>query len=223
MATPPRVDSYSLIHKALRSELFSLGVSLGNGNFADVDVRAEWIGSFRRTMGFLAEHSTLEDGHIEAALRQADEQLAVSIRAQHHTLANKEAELAELVTTLEQAEGMGAVAQAAALHRAYQAFVADYLGHLSREESEANAALQAKFSDQELLALRARVQSELPPPRFAEWLHILLPAMNHQERVGMLGAMKASAPAPVYEKVSGLARGILGEEGWAQVAAELPS
>ena len=50
----------------------------------------------------------------------------------------------------------------------------------------------------------------------------MMPAMNHQERVGMLTGIKLGAPAPAFEALSGLAREVLGEQIWSEVASELP-
>lgn len=223
MATPPRVDLYSVIHKALRRELFQTGSGLASTNFADPAARAAWVEGFRRTMGFVAEHAKVEDGHIETALREADEALATSLHEEHQILGKQESVLGEMVTELERAEGMAAVAVSAKLHLAYHEFLATYLGHLAREESAANEAFWSQYSDEELAGVRAKVQGEIAPPRFAKWLEIMLPAINHQERVGMLSGMKLSAPPEVFERVSGLARGVLGDEVWAKIESALPS
>jgi hypothetical protein len=95
--------------------------------------------------------------------------------------------------------------------------------HMSCEETEVNETLWAHYTDDELADIRGRLQGSIPPPRFAEWFALMVPAMNLQERIGVLTGMKLNAPPPVFEAMSGVAKEAIGEEAWAQVAGALPS
>jgi len=82
-------------------------------------------------------------------------------------------------------------------------------------------ALWEHYSDQELGLVRGQVQGSIPPARFGEWMEIMLPAMNLDERVGMLGGMKANAPPPVFAAVSAIAARVLGTTNWDALRAQL--
>jgi hypothetical protein len=63
----------------------------------------------------------------------------------------------------------------------------------------------------------------IPPPRFAEWFALMVPAMNLQERIGVLTGMKLNAPPPVFDAMSGIARQAMDDEAWHRVERALPS
>jgi hypothetical protein len=69
--------------------------------------------------------------------------------------------------------------------------------------------------------MRGRLQASIPPPRFGEWMEIMLPAMNIDERTGMLAGMKANAPPPVFDAVSAVAARVLGTAAWDALRARL--
>jgi hypothetical protein len=47
----------------------------------------------------------------------------------------------------------------------------------------------------------------------------MLPAMNVEERAGMLGGMKAGAPPPAFRAAVDVAKRVLGQSAWSAVSA----
>jgi hypothetical protein len=219
----PRVDLYTVIHKMLRAELFASAQQIANTNFADPESRATLIANIRETMGFIDEHGQHEDQFVDPVLAKCAPDLAASVQSDHEQLhASGEAILA-LATEIEASEGAGAIALGARLHAMFSLFLAEYLSHMVVEEGPVNQSLWEHHSDEELAMVRGELQGSIPPPRFAQFFVKMVPTMNHQERVGMLTGIKLGAPAPAFEALSGMARDVLGEQGWAEVARELPS
>jgi hypothetical protein len=126
-----------------------------------------------------------------------------------------------LFEELSAAEAAEAVGLGFELCKLFNVMVADQSEHMNVEERDANTALWEAKSDEELMALRSELQASIPPPRFAQWLALMLPNLNHQELVGLLSGMKAAAPAEAYAKVSGMAKELLGDR-WASIEAALP-
>jgi hypothetical protein len=220
--TQPRVDLFGIIHKMVRTELFSTASLIARTNFAGADDRGSTLAAFETTMGFLDEHAVHEDTYVLPALQAADAALAQKIADEHAVLDGQCKAMKDLAANLSNAEGDAAVPLGAQLHRAFSDFCGAYLSHLSVEEGAVNEALWAKFTDDELANVRAELQGSIPPPRFAEWFALMVPAMNLQERIGVLTGMKMNAPPPVFEAMSGVARKSIGEDAWAKVAAALP-
>jgi hypothetical protein len=54
--------------------------------------------------------------------------------------------------------------------------------------------------------VHAAIVSSIPPEEMAAVLRWMLPAMNHDERIGMLAGMRATAPAPAFDGAMQLAR-----------------
>ncbi len=212
----PRVDLYGVVHKALRSRLFDLAVELDRCDFgrpADVQIA---LTAYQRTIGFLREHNRHEDQFVEPALGELAPEIQQTV-ASHHAAA--EAVLAELdgmVEAIGQDPGAG--------HRLvarYRQFLVMYLAHMNQEETTVNAALWARFSDPELAEIRGRLQASIPPARFGEWLEIILPAINLDERAGMLGGIKANAPPPAFAMAIEIAARVLGSSGVEAVRARI--
>jgi hypothetical protein len=101
----------------------------------------------------------------------------------------------------------------------YEGFLAAYLAHMRHEETVMHEAFWASCTDDEIHALRGRIQGSMPPARFGEWLEIIFPAINLDERAGMLGGMKMSAPEPAFRAAAAIAERVLGRSAWAAVRA----
>ena len=192
-------------------------------DFADPTQRGALSRRLKQTMDFIEEHGGHEDSFVEPSVRAADPELASRVALDHRTLTMQGRAMMDMLANLEGSGGDDAVQVGARLHVAYSAFLGAYLTHMSVEEREVNQALWAHHTDDELAQVRGALQGSIPPPRFAEWFVLMVPAMNHQERVGMMTGMKMNAPAPVFEAMSALAEEALGAESWAKVAAALPS
>ena len=218
----PRVDLYGIIHKTLRELLFDTSTQISRTNFADPGERSRLLAQFTRAMGFVEEHGHHEDTFVDPPLKAASAELAEEVQTKHKRLVKEAEALAGLVAQLRSAEGGDAVGLGARLHRDFSDYLSGYLGHMASEEGPCNAALWAKYTDDELAQIRTELQGSIPPPRFAEWFALMVSAMNFQERVGVLTGMKQGAPAPVFEAMSGVAKEAIGDQAWSQVEAALP-
>lgn len=208
---PPRVDLYATVHKGLRARLFSTAVELARCDFASAaDARAA-LDVYRRTVAFLREHHAHEDRHIEPVLAPLAATIHAAVTAQH---AAADAALAELDVLADAGDGPALLAR-------FQRFLVSYLEHMQEEETVVMPALWAHYGDAELAAVRGRVQGEIPPARFVEWMELMLPAINQDERAGMLGGMKAHAPPPVFAAASSVAARVLGTATWDALRARL--
>jgi hypothetical protein len=209
-----RVDLYATVHKALRSRLFDTSVELSRTDFGDPSELRVAISAYRRTFEFLREHHRHEHTFLEPAL--ASHAPAV-VRATHEQHDAVEAKMARLDACVGELESSSSPELGRRLVALYEDFLADYLAHMRHEETAMQDAFSKHFTDDELIALRARVQGSIPPPRFGEWLEIMLPAMNLDERAAMLGGMKKAAPPPAFHSAIEIAMRVLGQSGWSAV------
>jgi hypothetical protein len=205
----PRVDLYGAVHKALRSRLFDLAVELDRCAFGRPAEVAITLAAYRRTVGFLREHHHHEDQFIDVAIRELAPDILQTVTSHHAASDTVLGELDGLATAVEGADPEAGSRLAAR----YRQFLVMYLAHMNYEETTVNAALWSKYSDPELAAIRGRLQASIPPARFGEWLEIMLPAINLDERAGMLGGMKANAPPPAFAMALEIASRVLGSAG----------
>jgi hypothetical protein len=212
-----RADLYSTVHKALRARLFDLALELGRSDFANPgDVRIV-LEAYRRTVAFLREHHQHEETFCEPALAAVEPELVAANARQHAAIDAALAEMDDLAGALETTHGDDRAAVGRLLETRLTRFVSDYLAHMSHEETVLQPAFWAHLTDEEIGAMRGRIQGSMPPGRFAEWLEIMLPAINLDERAGMLGGMKRGAPREVLEVAAAVGERVLGGSAWQAV------
>ena len=100
-------------------------------------------------------------------------------------------------------------------------FTSAYLSHQDLEERVVMPTLAANLSAGEVLALHENIVGHIPPAEMAEFLSLMIPAMNVDDRTELLGGMKAGAPAEVFAGVWGLVGSVLAPVEVAQVGGRL--
>ncbi|MBU7590603.1 MAG: hypothetical protein KAF42_15485 [Sphingopyxis terrae] len=84
------------------------------------------------------------------------------------------------------------------LYLRFSVFVADDLAHMAEEEQLFLPILQSLFSDAELMDIEDRIMSRVSQDELAAYGRIMLPAATRTERIAMLGAIRANAPADAF-------------------------
>ncbi|TFZ04950.1 hemerythrin domain-containing protein [Ramlibacter rhizophilus] len=219
--TAPRHDCYAGIHKALRLGVCRTLLQVGSADPQDPAETAAAAQAVRHLVAMSHAHLHKEDQFMHPLLEAA---LPGSTRHaqdehQHHTESLDR--LAALADRVEQAP----VAQrAAALARLYQAlavFASEDFAHMHREETEHNAVLWAHYTDDELLDVERRIVAAIAPLEAMQLLQWFMPAFNAPERAGMLGGMRANAPAPVFDAACAVANHSLTQADWSKLARSL--
>lgn len=216
-AAPPPVDFYNRIHKSLRRQLFLLSNTLGSADYTDA-ATVQAIGQrLRNLIQALREHGTHEDTlfHPPFAQRHPEDyaRLTKEHQAQEPLLAGLEKQLAAF-------QAGPSPDTLSALYRDVNNFIARYLVHIADEEA-LMPVLQKTMPHEELMgALRKLVTARTPQESLAD-LEGMLPALTPQERLGLLGMLKATAPAPFFDTVLSVASRVLEPPDWQWVQARL--
>jgi hypothetical protein len=189
-----RVDLYTVIHKGIRAMLFDLAASaarLDCERAPDVDL---FVSRVERALGFLEEHAEKEDKNLLPVLQTIAPEVEATLAAEHHALDALQERVAAAAYALATAEPSGQSSAAAHLCRLINQLTSAHLGHMNREETEANQALWAAFDDLQLMAIQARIIGSITPVRLAEWMEFVIPALNPVER-RVMSAHRPPAPA----------------------------
>ena len=101
------------------------------------------------------------------------------------------------------------------------AFTSVYLAHQDLEERVVMPRLEAVVGVEGMTAIHEAVLAAIPPADMARTLPLMLPAVNVEDRSELLGALRANAPAAVFERVWGLARSVLDPADLAVTARRL--
>lgn len=209
-----RLDIYTPIHKAIRATLFDSAAVLARTTFADFGEASAVTASLRRLFAWLEEHAAHEDAVVMPELQRLVPELHAVLEGEHARLQGMQRELETLLPRLATADAAERTALGQRLHHLLHRLIAGQLGHLEREEVEVNRALWAHFDDAELHAMHARIMARIEPPRAAQWLGLMLPALSGSERRRVLADLRKQLPDGAFAAATAPARHALGEAAW---------
>ena len=202
--THGRYDMYGLIHKALRRAQCDMLIRLGSTDFSRRGLDG-LIDDLRGLLSLGASHISHEEVHIHTALDLRAPKATDAVQHEHDSHRQSFRQLEELIDRLENAEASRRPAIGRQLYLSYSLFVARDFEHMFEEETELSARLWDHFDDAELGAMEGAIKSSLPPEKVIVFMRLMIPAINAEERAGMLGGMKAHAPREAFEAVMELA------------------
>ena len=218
---PVSFDLYRDIHKAVRVEMFGVVADAGRMDPSDPNARVDVAEKVQALVTLLRQHAEHEDGAINSALEQVDPGLVARIVADHAVIEAAMDTLLELSAAMVDASGDTARTATHELYLELAAFTSDYLAHQDVEERIVGPALDRALGFEGMLAVHDRIIGNIPPQELSSSLAVMFPAMNVDDRTELLGGMKASAPAEVFEGTWSLARSVLPPADTRVLAARL--
>lgn len=105
------------------------------------------------------------------------------------------------------------------LNRMVNNLLAFYLTHLNNEEATLLPLTWEYLTDDQIRAIRTKVQMATPPERYSEWMRWIVSSLNVNELIGIFSGMKQAVPPPVLEKMMQLAEENLDRDTWNKVKA----
>ena len=215
------LDIYRDVHKGIRAELFAVTVEAGQIDPGNDSARAEVAAHVHRVVDFLVSHAEHEDRAAQPVLEAHVPECAARIATDHATLEVRMDDLRAIGDEVVWARGSAPAVLTHVLYRDLASFTGAYLEHQDYEERIVMPALQDAVGVPGVGAIHADILSGIPPAEMAEGLAFMLPAMNIDSRVELLGGMRENAPAPVFEGVWGLAGSVLTPSDFAALGARL--
>jgi hypothetical protein len=218
---PVTVDLYRDIHKGIRSELFTVTGTAGNVDPDDRAGRDALAARVAAMVELLVKHAEHEDMAVQPALEVHLPPLATKVASDHVRI---EGRLEGLVSMALDAAAARPADARFELHRLYlelASFAGTYLEHQDFEERVVMPALEQAIGVEAASAIEHTIISSIPPQEMAASLAIMLPAMNLEDRVELLGGMQVGAPREVFEGIWGLAGTVLDDASHAALAVRL--
>jgi hypothetical protein len=217
----PRLDMYAGIHKALRALMADTLLAVGRMDFTDELELAQTTQRVVELLDFCRSHLEHENQFVHTAMEaRAPGSTAVGA-AEHREHESHLLELAHAVEALRAAPAAQRVTLAQDLYRRLGLFLAGNFEHMNVEESSHNAVLWARYTDAELHGIHNALLASIPPQEMMFAIRWMVPYMNPVERAGMLGGMKANAPAPAFEAAIETVRPHLTQREWEKLARAL--
>jgi len=197
-------DFYGAVHKGLRLALGQMLVRLGAADPADADLPG-LMAELRDQCRLSEHHLTHEDEVIHTALeaRAPGSTLRLAQAHEHHRATF--GELEAMIRQVEAAPAEAKVRRLRDLYLRFSLFVAEDFAHMAEEEQFMLPILQSLFTDEELMDMEDRIVSGLAPEEMVAVARLMIPAATRTDRLAMLGAMRANAPAEAFAAIIGLA------------------
>lgn len=204
-AKPPAThDFYAAIHKGLRMALSQLLVRLGAADPADTGLPA-LLADLRTQCDLSAHHLANEDEVIHTALEARAPGSTRRLVQDHDHHRDAFGEIEDLIRLVERADMARKAQRLRALYLRFSLFVADDFAHMAEEEQFMLPILQSLFTDEELIHMEDCIVSALPPEEMVTFARLMIPAATRTDRLAMLGAMRANAPAEAFAAIIDLA------------------
>ena len=198
-------------HKGIRYAFSQLSWKAGNIDYTDKAEVAELKAQMEEFGELLEEHAKTENEFI---LKPLEARLPGSSdhdeQDHEHLYALQEALLAKLEgilhPTIPASEAMSTGYE---FYQDLSKLHAAHLEHMLEEEQVTQVLMWSHFTGEEMMDIHHQIIQHIPPAKMLAWMKYILPALNHEERFGLLKGMQAGAPAAFFEQVMSVAEAVL--------------
>jgi hypothetical protein len=215
------VDLYRDIHKGIRAELFAITSTAGSIDPASELDRVALADHVTSVAAVLEMHAHHEDAFLDPVLEVHFPDLAEQITSDHERLEAVVARITDLADSTVTAPGPDQRRLAHLLYLDLARFTSQYLAHQDLEERVVMPQLERAIGVEQCGGLHGAIVGSIPPDDLARSLAFMLPAMNVEDRMEMLGGIRMAAPPEAFDAIVGLARSVLQPADFAALATRL--
>lgn len=215
-------DFYGPIHKGLRLAQAQMLVRLGACGGDDEAELAQLLADLSTLCHVAEHHLANEDKWVHSALEGRAPGSTVRLVESHAHHRQSFESLQALIVRVQTADPTERPSRLKQLYLRFSLFMADDLAHMAEEEELMLPVLQSLFTNAELAGVEDHILSELTPEEIIGFGRLMIPAATRADRVSLLSAMRANAPAEAFEAIMELsARPSLSESDYAHLCRGL--
>lgn len=213
-----RFDLYGPVHKGLRAFMADTLQRLGCLDVEDAAQVRETCQQALDLLALLRSHVDHEDEFIHPVLERCGTGRSLQVAHEHEDHRRCLEALAVDVRGLLAAPSYAA---ANALYQNLAELMADNLQHMHLEDVSCQGVLWQHCTDAELAALDGHIVASIPPKEMMQFLRWMIPAMSPPQRLRLMRALRAGAPAMVHAAVARMAQQILPAAAWQRLVQDL--
>ncbi|HEY5272506.1 MAG TPA: hemerythrin domain-containing protein [Acidimicrobiales bacterium] len=214
-------DLFREVHKGLRFAIFRAIERAGSVDHANEVERGDFVSMVDATVVLLREHHRHEDDFVRPLLLSLDEPLARQVDSGHEEINEYLEQIEVRAAELAGSNGDDAVRRGLELYLLLTRFAALYITHLLLEEGDVMARLRGLVSLRQLFELEMAIRTGISPETMCDFIAVMAPAMNPDERSNMLVGMRDGAPPEIYEQFRAATAASLDPSEYAAVAARI--
>ena len=227
----PREDLFTPIHKGIRSMIYELGTRLQKADYTNLSATEAIVTQLKHNLQsanstcivcMLHEHAENEEQSIFPQIAPHDSKVVDTLIQAHVEITRQVVEISKVADELLQLKDNDQrMEMGAKLNAMVNNLFAYYLAHLNNEEATILPLTWKYLTDDQIRAIRAKIEMATPPERYAEWMHWILSSLNVNELIGMFSGMKIAAPPQVLEKMMHSAEQSVDNDTWKTVKARV--
>ena len=198
-------DFYGPIHKGLRLAQTQLLVRLGACGGDDDTELSQLLADLGGFCLMAMHHLENEDRWVHAALEERAPGATARLEESHVHHRQSFGALQGLIARVETAVRCDRPRRLKQLYLRFSLFMADDLAHMAEEEELMLPMLQSLFTDEELSDIEDHILSGLSPGEIVAFGRLMIPAATRPDRISLLSAMRANAPAEAFEAIMAFA------------------
>lgn len=214
----PRMNLYAFPHKGLRNVISQLSLTAGNTNCSDQDSLNTLKSLAEEVFTLLKLHAHSEETFVLPALEAKVPGSSEENIAEHAQLEKEIEVMKQALKTITRDSPPHLVSN---FYVAVSNFHSNYLTHMAMEENKMNALIWKNFTDDELMEQHGKIMSSLTPEQIMMWFKYIIPALNHFERMIIMGGFKANAPTPFFDTVLDMLSGLIKQNEYQQLSTAL--
>jgi len=216
----PRMNIFAFAHKGLRLALSKLTILAGKTDYSNSNSLHAIKSLTAEVLELLRLHAAAEDNIILPALEKRAPKSTARILADHQDL---EGSIAVFSAQLDAITTSSPPGQGAGFYVALFHFYANYLIHMSMEETEINPVIWDHFTDEEIMAWQGEIMTSLSQEQILSFYKYMVPALNPQEQTVLLGGFKTSSPVEEFDAVMTILEGIMSDREYSLLQSMLSS
>lgn len=205
MSITERIDVFHSVHKGLRKALYSLSLQAGITEAGQLEEMAALKSQALEVFHFLEHHARNEDRFLVPLMEAKSLVSAPDILAEHAEL---DAEVDRLRASLNHLDNSPTLLRS--FYLSLNRFIAKYLAHLDKEETDILPLLHEAFTDTELSAFSQQSVAATTPQDQAMMLGHMFPAMQTSELRGFFNTVRTKAPEAALRHLEAIAHRVLG-------------